>query len=353
MLIFGAIVTIHEFGHFLAARLCGIRVNEFAIGMGPAIFKKQGKVTLFSIRILPIGGYCSMGEDDEQSLSDPDHFRNKPVWARMIVILAGPFMNFVLGFILGIVILLADGKYISTDIAQITEGSDAASKLALDDTITRVNGRAVFTAGDIVYVLSSDEDGIVDFEVIRNGQKMAVDGVKFELITDENGGRTLRYDFKVARRDLTAAALMPQAGRSFMYYSRLIIMSLGDMIGGRYGINDLQGPVGIVSAISQTAQQTGFDIGYLLDMAMLISINVGVMNLLPLPALDGGRFVFLIIEAIRKKPVTAEIEGAVHFAGFALLMLLMLAVTFNDVKRIFIPDKAMSAPVNVIQLSLN
>ncbi|MBQ4486722.1 MAG: site-2 protease family protein, partial [Oscillospiraceae bacterium] len=130
------------------------------------------------------------------------------------------------------------------------------------------------------------------------------------------------------------------AARSFMYYARLVLISLYDLITGKYGLNDLQGPVGIVSTISQTAQQVGFDIGYLLDMAMLITVNVGIFNLLPLPALDGGRFVFLLIEAIRRKPLSAQAEGAVHFAGFALLMLLMLAVTFKDVRNLFTPQTA-------------
>ena len=339
VIIFGAIVTIHEGGHFLVARLCGIKVSEFAIGMGPAIFKKQGKKTLFSIRALPIGGYCAMGEDDEEQSDDPAHFRNKPVWARMAVIVAGAAMNLILGFVLGIVILLADGAYISTEVAELTTGSDAAKHFMIGDEITAIDGRSVFTAGDVIYALRNSDTGTLSFDVKRNGEKLHIDAVTFSITEDEQGNRVLNYDFKVAKKELTPSSLLPQAGRSFVYYARLILMSFGDLIRGKYGLNDLQGPVGIVTAISQTAQTYGFDIGYLLDMAMLITINVGIFNLLPLPALDGGRFVFLIIEAIRKKPVTPQVEGAVHFAGFALLMLLMLALTFNDARRAVTSDE--------------
>ena len=341
VLIFGAIVTIHEFGHYRVARWCNIDVREFAIGMGPVIYKKQGKNTLFTLRALPIGGFCAMGEDEEASATDVNNFRNKPVWARMLVIVAGAVMNLILGFIIGIIIIIIDGQYISSTIADVVPGTPSASVLQVGDEIKKINGRTVFTASDIVYALRNDEDGALDFEIVRDGQRMTFPAVQFTLTVDEEtGARTLNYDFKVKRMKATALDVIPCAARSFMYYARLVLISLYDLITGKYGLNDLQGPVGIVSTISQTAQQVGFDIGYLLDMAMLITVNVGIFNLLPLPALDGGRFVFLLIEAIRRKPLSAQAEGAVHFAGFALLMLLMLAVTFKDVRNLFTPQTA-------------
>lgn len=336
VLIFCVIVVVHEFGHFIVARKCGIDVQEFAIGMGPVIFKKQGKHTLFTLRLLPLGGFCSMGEDEESD--NENSFRNKSVWRRIVVIAAGAIMNLILGFILSLIIFLVAGKVTTTIIAEIVPGSGCETAgMAVGDRITKVNGLHIFTANDIIYELRNDEDGVLDFVVERDGEKLTFNGVKFGLTVDEETGeRVLNYDFKVYMKNMTAAELLPAAANKFMYYSRLILMSLRDLISGKYGLNNLQGPVGIVTVISESAQESGFDIGYLLDIAMLISVNVGIFNLLPLPALDGGRLVFLIIEAIRRKPIKAETEGMVHFAGFALLMLLMIIVTFNDVKNIFI-----------------
>lgn len=336
VLIFCVIVVVHEFGHFIVARKCGIDVQEFAIGMGPVIFKKQGNHTLFTLRLLPLGGFCSMGEDEESD--NENSFRNKSVWRRIAVIAAGAIMNLILGFILSLIIFLVAGKVTTTIIAEIFPGSGCeAAGMAVGDRITKVNGLHIFTANDIIYELRNDEDGVLDFVVERDGEKLTFNGVKFGLTVDEETGeRVLNYDFKVYMKNMTAAELLPAAANKFMYYSRLILMSLRDLISGKYGLNNLQGPVGIVTVISESAQESGFDIGYLLDIAMLISVNVGIFNLLPLPALDGGRLVFLIIEAIRRKPIKAETEGMVHFAGFALLMLLMIIVTFNDVKNIFI-----------------
>lgn len=336
VLIFCVIVVVHEFGHFIIARKCGIDVQEFAIGMGPVIFKKQGKHTLFTLRLLPLGGFCSMGEDEESD--NENSFRNKSVWRRIAVIAAGAIMNLILGFILSLIIFLVAGKVTTTIIAEIVPGSGCETAgMAVGDRITKVNGLHIFTANDIIYELRNDEDGVLDFVVERDGEKLTFNGVKFGLTVDEETGeRVLNYDFKVYMKNMTAAELLPAAANKFMYYSRLILMSLRDLISGKYGLNNLQGPVGIVTVISESAQESGFDIGYLLDIAMLISVNVGIFNLLPLPALDGGRLVFLIIEAVRRKPIKAETEGMVHFAGFALLMLLMIIVTFNDVKNIFI-----------------
>ncbi|MCI7232836.1 MAG: RIP metalloprotease RseP [Oscillospiraceae bacterium] len=336
VLIFCVIVVVHEFGHFIVARKCGIDVQEFAIGMGPVIFKKQGKHTLFTLRLLPLGGFCSMGEDEESD--NENSFRNKSVWRKIAVIAAGAIMNLILGFILSLIIFLVAGKVTTTIIAEIVPGSGCETAgMAVGDRITKVNGLHIFTANDIIYELRNDEDGVLDFVVERDGEKLTFNGVKFGLTVDEETGeRVLNYDFKVYMKNMTAAELLPAAANKFMYYSRLILMSLRDLISGKYGLNNLQGPVGIVTVISESAQESGFDVGYLLDIAMLISVNVGIFNLLPLPALDGGRLVFLIIEAIRRKPIKAETEGMVHFAGFALLMLLMIIVTFNDVKNIFI-----------------
>ena len=335
ILIFCVIVTIHEGGHFIAAKLCGIYVSEFAIGMGPAIYKKQGKETLFTIRAFPIGGFCSMGEDEEAT--DENSFRNKPVWKRMIVIVAGAFMNLILGLILSVVFFLVTGKGVTSTIAYFAD--DAVSPnygLELGDQIVRVNGLKILTASDIIYQFRNDEDGVVDFVVRRNGQLMNINNVKFNMMLDEETGKqTLNYDFKVYSEKISVKNLLPYSIKTAAYDARIVLMSLRDIIRGRYGINDLSGPVGIVSSITEITQKFGFDWSYIIEMAMLITINVGIFNLLPLPALDGGRFVFLLIEAVRRKQFKAETEGIVHFVGLSLFMVLMLIVTFNDIKSLF------------------
>lgn len=336
IIIFCIIVVVHEFGHFIVAKLCGIKVTEFSIGMGPAIFKKQGKETLYSVRILPIGGFCSMGEDED--INSPDSFRKKPVWKKMLTIVAGAFMNIVLGFIIAVIALLVSGRGVTTQIVWFSDDAVSAGYgLQLNDKIVSVNGLHAFTSRDITYQLSSDEDGIIDFVVERNGERVSVNGVHFAMAKNEDtGANTLLYDFKVAAVPIKITNIFSFAAKNCAYYGRIVIMSLGDLISGKYGINDLQGPVGIVTTIGDVAKESGFDVDFLLSMANLITINVGIFNLLPLPALDGGRFFLLIVEAIRRKPMKAEIEGTIHFVGFALLMLLMIAVTFNDVKNIFV-----------------
>lgn len=333
---FCLIIIVHELGHFTVAKLCGIRVDEFAIGMGPVIFKKRGKETLYTVRLLPIGGFCAMGEDvDDDS---PDAFRKKPVWSRMAVIVAGAVMNLILGLILSLILTLVNGADVSSKIVYFSD--DAVSPnygLQLNDEIIKINGIRIFSVKDITYQLGNDEDGIVDFVVKRDGKKVNVNGVHFAFKTDsETGKNVLVYDFKVLKEDITISNFVPYAFKNALYYGRIVLMSLGDIIRGKYGINDLQGPVGIVTTIGDIAEKSGFNISFLLDMATLITINIGIFNLLPVPALDGGRFVFLVIEAIRKKSLKAETEGMIHFVGFALLMLLMIFVTFNDIKNIFV-----------------
>ncbi|MDE5741756.1 MAG: M50 family metallopeptidase, partial [Oscillospiraceae bacterium] len=320
---FCLIIVIHEFGHFIVAKACGIRVDEFAIGMGPAIFKKQGKETLFSIRLFPIGGFCSMGEDVDED--NPDSFRKKPVLSRIATIAAGAVMNLILGFILSVIFILVSGRVVTSTIVWFSDDSVSSGYgLQYEDEILKINGVKIYSVKDITYQLSNDEDGIVDFVVKRNGGTVNVNGVRFaSKLDEETGKKTLIYDFKVASVDVTVGNLLPYAFKNSVYYGRIVLMSLRDIIRGKYGINDLQGPVGIATVIGDVAENNGFDISFLLDIATLVTINIGIFNLLPIPALDGGRLVFLIIEAIRRKALKAETEGMIHFVVFAALMLLM------------------------------
>jgi regulator of sigma E protease len=336
IIIFCLIITIHEFGHFISARLCGITVKEFAIGMGPKLFGKKGKKTDFSVRVFPIGGYCDMSEDSTDT-TDPNHFRNKPLWMRFITIAAGAIMNLALGFVLCLIITGGNKTFGTTTIAYLEDNAFGSSYgLEIGDKITKIDGRTMHSDRDIIYILSTDEDGIVDMTVKRGNEKINLENVKFDLTIDPaTGQRTLNYDFKVRGVPVTIANIIPYSANTFDYMGKIVIYSLIDLIRGKYGLNDLSGPVGIVDAVVGYTQDFGIDPLFLLDIAALITINVGIFNLLPLPALDGGRLLFLIIEFITRKPVKAEIEGGFHLVGMAALMLLMLVVTAKDIMGLF------------------
>lgn len=398
IVMFLLIILIHEFGHFTVAKLCKMKVNEFSIGMGPALLKKQKGATLYSLRLLPIGGYVSLDEDVESD--DPNSFRNKPVWMRILVIAAGAFMNFVLGFIFCIFAVLSNKSISTTTVAGFHEGAVSSHQLMQNDTIDSINGMKIFTTMDISFQLTnsdSREEGTgfykYDFVVIRNGEAVELKDVRFaskaysqfiadyKLLVGEREGyaklpteyfdvndnsyteafvsleskdsefavkfkeiadkykagyetekNSLFLDFIVYGEKKDFVSVITTACKTFISDARLIWISLINLLTGTYGLNEMSGPVGVVQSVGTVA---AFGIGSLLTLAALIAINVGIVNLLPIPAMDGGRLVFLIIEAIRRKPVKAEHEGLVHFIGIVALMLLMVIVTFNDIARIF------------------
>lgn len=344
ILVFCVIILLHEFGHFIAAKLCGIYVKEFALGMGPAILKKRGKETLYTLRALPIGGFCSFdGEDggvpDEAEIApNPREFNRKPIWQRMIVILAGPLMNLILGYIVVIISLLTAPAMASTTIAQFYDKSTSDNQLMIDDEILNVDGLPIFSMSDVSYKLQSgdrkNENGnlVFDFTVRRNGEKITLRDVEFETKTYEDGSTGIVFDFKVYRLDKTFNNVIIEGFRESCSTARIIIMSLVDIIRGKYGLNDLSGPIGMGTVITEAVKTYSFS--DIMNIVSLITINVGVFNLLPIPALDGARFVFMLVELIRRKPVKPEVEGMVHFVGFAALMLLVVVVTFNDITKL-------------------
>ncbi|MDE6032102.1 MAG: site-2 protease family protein [Oscillospiraceae bacterium] len=364
ILVFCVIIIIHELGHFFAAKACGIYVKEFALGMGPVIFRKKGKETEYVIRLLPIGGSCSMegkdgfdetrqyaedllpGEttvfpdDDKQPTpKNPRAFNAKPVWQRMIVILAGPVMNLVLGFFVVLISLCCADVIGSTVISTFRDQSVSSSRLMVDDEIISIDGTHIFCVSDIVYKLQSSDrinaDGnlVFDITVKRGGEKLVLKDVEFMTKSGENGN-SIYFDFMVYRQDKNFLTVINESFRESCSTARLIIMTLVDMLRGKYGLNDFSGPVGTISAIGEVASSPDYSISDFLSVVSLITINVGIFNLIPIPALDGCRILFLLIEAIRRKPVKPQVEGMVHFAGFALLMLFMLVVTFNDILRL-------------------
>ncbi|MBE6836452.1 MAG: peptidase [Ruminococcus sp.] len=337
VLIFGMIIFIHELGHFAVAKACGVKVNEFALGMGPKLFGFKKGETAYSLRLLPIGGFCSMEGEDADS-SDARAFGNKKVWQRILIVIAGAVMNVILGFVLIVIMHSMEERLTSTTVSWFAETQTSHSTgLEIGDKILEINGMKIYTDMDISYHFQSDEDAVFDMVVLRDGKKVELEGVTFAK--DENG---LHIDFKVVPDEVNVGNVLKYSVKSTISYARLVWISLGDLITGTYKINDLSGPVGIVDSIGQVVESEKDDDGIdwraladkLLFLAAFMTINVGIFNLLPLPALDGGRLIFLVVEAIRRKKINPEHEGMVHLIGLALLMLLMLVVTFNDIVRI-------------------
>ena len=370
LFIFGIIIMVHEWGHFLVAKWMKVRVNEFAIGMGPKLVSWGKGETRYSLRLFPIGGFCAMeGEDDGAPTpaamggnadrdatdtengatvteSDNGSFAEKPVWRRILIVVAGATMNLILGCLVLFCTFAfcqtkaANGKayFNSTTIAELPEDSPAyETGLRVGDTVLRVNGKRIATDMDLSMLMQSDEDGVLSMVVRRDGEKVTLPAVKFRLATDEESGtRYLIYDFKVQGIERNAWTTLKQAGK--MEYSMTVMVwrSLGDLLSGRYGLNDLSGPVGTVDYIGDAVSQavTLDGLRTLLTLVALITINVGVFNLLPLPALDGGRLLFLIIEGVTRKKIPAKYEGIVHFIGLLLLFALMIVVTFSDIRKL-------------------
>ena len=361
LLVFGAVIAIHEFGHFAAAKLSGIQVNEFAIGMGPALWKKIAGGTQYTLRLLPVGGYVAMeGEgspEADQAERDRDGreaapeegweenpippeqrtgipFPEAAVWKRAIVMAAGPFMNFVLGFVvlLGLIAFRSE-PIASRIIYEVEEGALCGQTgLQAGDEIVAVNGRRCFVTNDILYELARTRDTQADFTVRRDGRLLELPGVRFDTYTGEDGGTRMDIGFTVYALAKTPANVLKESVNSELYYSRIIFTSVADLLRGRESINNLSGPVGIVSAISQAASYGLTDV---VEMLVLITVNLGVFNLLPIPALDGGRLVFLGVEAVIRRPVSERLQENLTLATFILLFGLMIFATYNDVIRLF------------------
>lgn len=333
IVVFGIIICIHEWGHFSVAKKCDVKINEFSFGMGPCIFKRKKGEVQYSIRAFPIGGFVSMEGEDESS-DDDRAFNKKTVWQRIAIVVAGAVMNLILGFFLVVIFTIASKNIISTQIAGFTDNSISASVLQVGDKIIKVNGARVFSDIDFSYKLATDKDSTYDFVVKRDGKKVELDNV---TVSKSDG-----YDFKVKTVDKNPLTILQYSFRKSLSIGKVVWMSIGDLINGTFSVKEMSGPVGIVTVIGDTvnpAKQPNFNLGEsvlnLIYLMALITINVGIFNLLPLPALDGGRIIFLLIELIRGKPIKPEHEGMVHFVGIALLMVLMIFVTFNDITRLF------------------
>ena len=336
ILLFSFIVFFHELGHFLLAKKNGIDVQEFAIGMGPNLVSKEYKGTLYCLKLLPIGGMCVMGEDEEAT-DAPGNFNNASVWARISVIAAGPIFNFILAFV-GAVIITAMVGYDKPVLGSVDAGYPAAEAgMEKGDQIVKMGDKTVHIFREISLYNQLHQGEKVDVTFIRDGQKHTV---TLTPKMDEELGYARLGIGSSGNYKANALTALQYGAYEVKFWICTTIDSLKMLIARQVGVDQLSGPVGVVNMVDDTYQQSksyGMRVVFLemLNMIVLLSANIGVMNLLPIPALDGGRLFFLFVEVIRRKRIPPEKEGYVHFAGIVLLMLLMVFVMYNDIRRIF------------------
>ena len=342
ILAFGVLIGIHELGHFVAARIFDVKVNEFAFGMGPKILHKQGKETLYSLRLLPFGGFCAMEGEDGDS-ADPRAFTQKSAWKRAIILFAGAAMNFLLGFLM-ILIIAPQTRFIEPIIADFAEGCpyESADGFQAGDRILRVDGhRIYFTDNFSEYMARGGDDH--NIVLLRDGRRVTLRNYHMPKVPypTEDGGTVMMYGLRFAAGEHEFWRDLRCSWYQALDFVRLIWRSLGDLVRGAVSVKDLSGPVGIVSYVNEveagaeSTEEARFNFFFIFS---LIAVNLAVMNLLPLPALDGGRIFLLLvtwlIEHIFRRKLDPKYEGYIHTAGFVLLMGLMVFVLFNDVIKI-------------------
>lgn len=349
--LFSVLIFVHELGHFTAAKLSGVQVNEFSMFMGPAIWKKQVGETLYAIRCIPIGGYCAM-EDEDGGSDNPRSFDKAAWWKRLIILAAGAAMNFLIGVVLMVIVVLMvsvclPGK--QTAVPVIASFEDYATVngengLQAGDRIVEVDGEKLYSYSDFSMILSLNPGDVHDITVRRNGEKVVLKDFLLEKheVTLENGSTGLRYGINFTLSTPNFWEKLGMAWNQSLDTVRMVRLSLQMLLGGKVGIKDMSGPVGIVSEMSKVAAASDSKVTALLNMLYFggfIAINLAVMNLLPIPALDGGRIVCLLItvvvEAITKKKINPKYEGYLHGAGMILLLALMAIIMFKDVIFLF------------------
>ena len=364
VVVFGMLILIHEIGHFVAARWAGIRVLEFSLGMGPCIFKKHSKGTQYSIRLLPFGGYVKMeGEDGDESYDDDDEeslaheytdaeiagksYYDVSAPKRAVALVAGSFMNILLGFVIIVLMLTFSSEPCATttvDSFRTQNASSMAKGLMPGDRIIKMDSKRINVFDDIWYYIIYHTDGTTDITVKRGNEKILISGVslpykeydKSEITGDKRDEgiayRIYSIDFYVKPQKLTFFPLIKESFFKSLALARVVWQGVFDLVRGRAPIRDVSGPVGISNAIGAAAKEGLPD---LLNMVVLITINLGVMNLLPLPALDGGKLLLAVFEAVTKKRLNPKVEGAINLVGFAALMVLIVFATYNDIWRLF------------------
>lgn len=340
ILLFGVLIIVHEGGHFAAAKACGVRVEEFAVGMGPVLWQKQKGETMYSLRLVPFGGFCAMAGEDEES-DDPRAFTSQVWWKRTLILAAGSFMNFLLGLV--IVLLLYSDAYAfrSPEISGFMDGCpyQGSEGLQEGDRFYKIDGQRIYQYYDVSDFLTQG-DGDYDIVVLRDGKKTELKNFHMVPLKYE-GEANKMYGFYMGYDIATPGLKLKNAWNTTMEFGRWVWMGLREMVSGNVTMDDMSGPVGIVDMMAETGEQaetTGDALYSIFYFAAFIAVNLALMNMLPIPALDGGRvfllFVTMLIEAVTHKKLDPKYEGYIHAAGMILLLGLMGVIMFNDILKI-------------------
>lgn len=343
IVIFGLLIAIHELGHFLVAKACGVKVLEFSIGMGPQLWHKEGKETQYSLRLFPIGGFCAMeGEDGESD--DPRAFGNTAGWKKFLVLIAGSASNFIAGMLFILCLFAASTGYVSTTLSGFVDGFPCQGETMLQagDEIVSIDGSAVLLYSDISTLLNRGNGKTHDIVVRRDGEKITLNDLPLTPREYEvEGKKVTMYGLYFQSKEATFGSKLRLGLANSVDFVRMIWWSLEDLFTGAVGFSALSGPIGIVDAMGQMAESADGvrqAVDNLLYFAAFLAINLAFMNLLPLPALDGGRVFFLILNGLAvllfRRRIPAKYEGYVHFGGLVLLLGLMVVVAVQDVYRI-------------------
>lgn len=346
ILIFGVLIAVHEWGHFIAARACGVRVLEFSLGMGPLLWKKESKKgTVVSLRALPIGGFCAM-EGEDQASDDPQAFGNAAAWKRLIILAAGAAMNFLFGLLVILACFSRAQAFSTPEITGFMENCpyEGADGLQVGDVIWKINGERIYFASDVSTYMARSNGETVDLVLKRDGKKITLEDYPMTLREYENaetGETELKYGLYFHGVETGLFARVKYSWYCALDFVRMVRLGLVELITGSVGIDQMSGVVGIVDMMTDVGTQSAtvrdglWNIAYL---AAFIAVNLAVMNLLPLPALDGGRILFLaitwVVEHLFRRKVDPKYEAWVNAAGLALLMGLMVYVMYNDIVRI-------------------
>ena len=342
ILIFSFLIFVHELGHFITAKLSGVQVNEFAMFMGPAIWKKKKGETLYSIRCIPIGGYCAMEGEDELT-DNPRAFRKAKWWKQLIILVAGSFMNFVAGVLIMVIVFMPAKGFVTTTISEIEQGSLIGGEYGLQagDTFLEIDGEKIYVQSDLSTILSLNPGEVHDIVVERNGEKVVLNDFEMKKVTFP-GEDTARFGISFITEEATFATKLSYAWKNVLNAGRIVRLSLQMLVTGQVGIADMAGPVGIVDQMSDVADEAETKLDAVLSMRYFggfIAINLAIMNMLPIPALDGGRVFALLITTvivkITKKPVNPKVEGYIHGVGMVLLLAFMALIMFKDIFMIF------------------
>ena len=343
ILIFGFLIFIHELGHFLTAKALDVQVNEFSICMGPAILKKQKGETLYALRCIPVGGYCAMEGEDEES-DNPRAFTSKVWWKRLIILAAGSFMNFLTGLVVLALIYSCVAGFSTAKITGFYDGCplESSQGLQVGDELYKIDGRRVFIYSDVGTLLSRNKTGKYDLVVRRDGELIKLDDFEMQQrYYTVNGEQQYKYGLYFGYEEKTVGTVLKNTWYTALDFTRIVWMGLSDLVSGLVSVNDMSGPVGVVSAIARTGQSAATTADGILNVLYLgafIAINLAVMNMLPLPALDGGRAFLLLVNtaftAITKKKIPSKFEGYIHAAGMILLLGFMAFITFKDIWKL-------------------